>query len=110
MLCMEVGDMFPKKKIADHTTRLLQWIHEYGGWWYLICTPGEEHMNLEMLRLLVKKLHEAELDDLIFVLLTVHREHPALRHIPEYLLLHELSAHWQENREEFLEELVSLLT
>ena len=102
--------MSKNKNYTDHTTRLLRWIREHGGWWYLICTPGEEHMNLEMLRLLVKKLHEAELDDLIFVLLTVHREHPALRHIPEYLLLHELSAHWQEYREEFPEELVSLLT
>jgi len=70
----------------------------HGGLWYLICTPGDDHVDLDMLRHLVEKLHEADLDELIFVLLMVHRDHPALRQIPEYLLLRKLSVRWQDDR------------
>ena len=102
--------MSKKKHRTDHTTRLLRWICEYGGLWYLICTPGDDHVDLDMLRHLVEKLHEADLDELIFVLLMVHRDHPALRQIPEYLPLRELSVRWQDDREQIGADLVGLLT
>lgn len=27
------------------TIRFLKWINRYSGWWYLICTPNDEHIN-----------------------------------------------------------------
>lgn len=32
------------------TVRFLKWTRRYSGWWFLICTPGDEHMNLDMMK------------------------------------------------------------
>lgn len=53
--------MKEKNEEVSHTVRTLKWIEQYPGWWYLICTPGDEHMTLEMMRTLMKKLHDAAL-------------------------------------------------
>ena len=98
-----------KSKINSHTQRVLEWIRDYPGWWYLICTPGAEEMNLQMLRLLIQKLSQAHLYDLVFVLLMVHREHPALQKLAEYWLIDRLSATWEDDKGQILEELSALL-
>ena len=38
--------MEKSERIAE-TARVLKWTQKYGGWWYLICTPEEEHMTIE---------------------------------------------------------------
>ena len=58
------------------TDRLLNWIKRYPGWWYLICTPGDEHMDLDMMQQLIRRLEKESFYELIFVLLMVHRDAP----------------------------------
>ena len=38
------------------TIRFLKWIREYSGWWYLICTPDEEQMNISKMKMLIERL------------------------------------------------------
>lgn len=94
--------MKDKNEEVSHTVRTLKWIEQYPGWWYLICTPGDEHMTLEMMRTLMKKLHEAALDELIFVLLTVHRGEAFMETFFPMSLLNRLIHRWEEDREQIL--------
>lgn len=34
--------------------KLLKWISRYSGYWHLICTPGDEHMNMVTARIIRK--------------------------------------------------------
>ena len=54
--------------------KLLKWISRYSGYWHLICTPGDEHMNMVTARNIVKCLARNGLYEFIFVFLSVHRE------------------------------------
>lgn len=53
--------------------KFLKWIKKYNGWWQLICEAGNEHMNLDMMRLLIKQLAKESFYEIIFVLLEVHK-------------------------------------
>ena len=72
-------------KRDKHTIRFLKWIRRYSGWWYLICTPDDEHMNLDMMKMLIQRLAKEQFYEIIFVLLTVHRN--AIDSTFKYLLL-----------------------
>lgn len=100
-----------KKK--DHaearTLRLLKWIRKYSGLWYLICTPDEEHMNPDMMRRLIVQLYQKGFYELIFVLLTVHRDNPCFSHLSEYLLLDSFIARWEHGRGNIIREMQELL-
>lgn len=98
------------KRKTDHTTRMLRWVYDHGGWWQLICTPGDERMTFTMMKLLVEKLSKAELHELIFVMLMVHRDAPLMENVREYLLLERLVKDWHADQEEIVEELKRLLT
>lgn len=47
--------------------RFLKWIRRYNGWWYLICNPGDEHMNPDMMKLLITKLAKESFYEMIVV-------------------------------------------
>jgi hypothetical protein len=34
----------------------MEWIQEHPGWWKLICTPKEEHMNLQIMQQIIDEL------------------------------------------------------
>lgn len=59
-----------KKRIK----KLLKWINEYGGWWYLICTPDSRFMKPETLQMIIRRLEQESLYELIFVIIMVHRK------------------------------------
>ena len=54
------------------TIRFLEWIKKYPGWWHLICTPNDKHMNISIMYTLIKYLAKEQLYEIIFVLLMVH--------------------------------------
>lgn len=91
--------------------RFLKWIREYPGLWEAICTPNNEEypMNLKKMQMLVEKLRHEGFYELIYVLLTVHRNEPYMEGIMESLLLDTLIRQWPEEREHILAELVDLL-
>ena len=56
------------KKITKRdkqTIRFLKWINKYPGWWQLICTPNDEHMNVNMMNMLIKHLAQEQLYEII---------------------------------------------
>ncbi len=98
-----------KSNRTAQTLRFLKWIRNHSGLWYLICTPNEEHMNMDMLKQLVGRLYQEGFYEMIFVLLMVHRDNPALSHVSEYLLLDSFIARWGQEKEEIIHEMQTLL-
>ncbi len=98
-----------KSNRTAQTFRFLKWIRNHSGLWYLICTPNEEHMNMDMLKQLVGRLYQEGFYEMIFVLLMVHRDNPALSHVSEYLLLDSFIARWGQEKEEIIHEMQTLL-
>lgn len=98
--------MSSKNSRTGQTTRFLKWIQKHGGWWYLICTPNEEHMDLQMVKTLVERLYNEGFYEIIFVLLMVHRDEPVMAHVTEYLLLDGMVERWEQDKEEIVRKLL----
>lgn len=92
---------------AQQSKKCLQWIEQYPGWWYLICTPGDEHMTLSMMQKLIKRLYEESLYELIFVLLMVHRQEPFMKDFFSFALLERLIGCWEDDREKIVAEFIA---
>jgi len=102
----------PTKK-DKHTIHFLKWIRRYSGWWYLICTPGEEHMNISMMKMLIKRLAKEQLYELIFVLLTVHRDADFMDIVFKTMLLEMILTGWKgeiTGKDRFIRDITDLLT
>ena len=95
-------------KRSKQTVHFLKWIRQYSGWWYLICTPNDEHINLQMMRLLIARLYQEGFYEIIFVLLMVHRDDPVMAHATDYLLLDCLTEQWKKNPSLFYKNLLGL--
>ena len=93
----------------SETVRFLKWIRKYSGWWYLICTPDEEHMNMQMMKLLIQKLEEEKFYEIIFVLCMVHRNAKFMKDLPEYVLQDMMTKSWETDAEDIIQEIVSYL-
>lgn len=91
------------KKITKRdkqTIRFLKWINKYPGWWQLICTPNDEHMNINMMNMLIKHLAQKQLYEIIFVLLMVHRKEKYVKDISNSMLLDMVSENWGGKRKD----------
>lgn len=87
------------------TIRFLKWIRRYPGWWYLICTPNDEHMNINMMNTLINNLMQEQLYEIIFVLLMVHRDSLYVKSVSNQMLLDMILANWggkRKNREQMM--------
>ena len=60
-------------KRDQQTAPFLKWITCYPGWWDIICTPNDEHMDRSIMHSLIKRLEQERFYEMIFVLLNVHR-------------------------------------
>ena len=95
------------------TIRFLNWIKQYPGWWFLICTPGDEHMNLGMMKMLIERLAKEQFYELIFVLLMVHRDAKFMESIFKTMLLEMMLAGWKgevKGKDQMIGDLTDLLT
>jgi hypothetical protein len=100
-------------KRDKQTIRFLKWIRCYSGWWYLICTPNDEHMNISMMKMLIERLAKEQFYEIIFVLLMVHREADFMDSTFKYMLLEMIIAGWQgevKGKNQFIHDLTDLLT
>ncbi len=91
----------------------LKWIRSYPGWWYLICTPGDEHMTISMMKKLIENLAEKGFYEIIFVLLMVHRNADFMKNVPEIILLEMIISNLNgevKGKEQFVRDLTDLLT
>ena len=85
------------KKITKRdkqTIRFLKWINKYPGWWQLICTPDDEHMNIKMMDMLIRHLAQEQLYEIIFVLLMVHRNEMYVKDALNSMLLDMMTENW----------------
>ena len=100
-------------KRDQQTVRFLKWIRQYPGWWHLICTPNDEHMNLSMMKMLIQRLAKEQFYEMIFVLLIVHRDAGFMDNIFKYSLLEMIIAGWQgevKTKDQFIHDLADLFT
>lgn len=96
-------------KRDKQTIRLLKWIKQYPGWWYLICTPDDEHMNIKMMNTLIKHLAQEQLYEIIFVLLMVHRKEKYVKDVSSFMLLDMVTENWggqRKNREQMIKNIL----
>lgn len=95
------------------TVRFLKWVIRYRGWWELICTPGDEHMNMDMMKMLIGRLTKEGFYEMIFVLLMVHREADFMKSMFDYLIWDMLLMEWQKDeqgKEQIIKNITGLLT
>lgn len=95
------------------TVRFLKWLTRYRGWWFLICTPGDEHMTMDMMKMLIQRLAKEGFYEMIFVLVMVHREEPFMKSGFDYLLWDMLLMEWQrdgQGKETVIKNITDLLT
>ena len=79
--------MRSSKNMKKHSIKLLEWIRKYGGYWWLVCTPGDNRMNMDIARKIITSLAKNGLYEMIFVFLTVHREEEFIKNLLSYLNL-----------------------
>ena len=77
--------------------RVLRWIRKYPGWWHLICTPDDEHMNMVMMSRLIIHLEKHKLYELIMILLMVHRNTNYVRCACRHVALEMVTENWNGN-------------
>lgn len=58
----------------NETTRLIKWSHEYSGLWEIIIDKNSRYMTPEMMRRLILFLAKNELYEVIYVMLSVHKD------------------------------------
>ena len=100
--------MLENRKYKRRSRKLLKWIKRYSGYWWLICTPGDSHMNMIVARNIIKSLAKNGLHELIFVFLTVHRDQKFIKSMLSYmnldLMLHEIEQNGMDEIVRMIEE------
>ncbi|MCL2698948.1 MAG: hypothetical protein FWE68_01410 [Defluviitaleaceae bacterium] len=84
----------------NQTIKFLKWTKKYRGWWQLICEPGNEHMNLEMMRMLINRLAKEAFYETIFVLLEVHKDEPFMKCANDMLLKELIISEWKRGNKD----------
>ena len=100
--------MLGNRKDKKRSRKLLKWIRRYSGYWWLICTPGDSHMNMMVARNIIKSLAKNGLYELIFVFLTVHRDQEFIKSMLSFmnldLMLHEIEQNGMDEIVRMIEE------
>lgn len=89
------------------TIRFLKWINRYSGWWYLICTPKDEHINPSIMQTLIEQLAKEQFYEIIFVLLMVHRDEEFVKSTEQAMFVEMLIAQWNAgNKDELIKSMI----
>lgn len=96
-------------KRENQTIRFLKWVQQYPGWWHLICTPDDAHMNIDMMYKLIRHLAQKQLYEMIFVLLMVHRKEKYVKEVFNFMLLDMTIANWSGKRKDRRQIITNLL-
>lgn len=92
------------------TIRLLRWINRYAGWWYLICTPDDEHINPSISQTIIEQLAKEQLYEIIFVFLMVHRNEDFIKRAGQAMFAEMLIDEWNTgNKDEIIKNLIEHL-
>lgn len=89
------------------TVRFLKWINRYSGWWHLICTPHDEHINNSIIQTMIEQLAKEELYEIIFVLIMVHRNEDCVKNVTQAMFVEMLIDEWNTgNKEKIIKNLI----
>ncbi len=102
--------MKKESRRTRETVKFLKWTRKFSGWWTLICTPGDEHMDREMMKLLIQKLADKQLYELIFVLCMVHRNAEFMPDLSQYFMRELLLKSWETDPEGVIRSMITCLT
>lgn len=91
------------------TVKFLKWTRQYGGWWYLICTPNDESMNPQIMKLLIEKLADNSFYEIIFVLIMVHRNEPFVDDFVKAMFTEAVIQQWDESKDEIIQKFIEYL-
>ena len=91
-----------KKGQNTNLIRLIEWIERYPGYWDMACDSNDEHMNMGKMQMIVKSLAQAELYDVIMVVLTVHKNCVFVQSIEKELMLQFLKKQIQDDKRDKL--------
>lgn len=79
---------------------------KHAGYWYLICTPNEEHMSISMMQRLIDMLAKEGFYEIIFVLWMVHRDESLMDNVGDFMLLDMLIDEWKAgNKDKIIKKL-----
>jgi len=84
------------------TIRFLKWINRYSGWWYLICTPNDEHINPSIMQTLIEQLAKEQFYEIIFVLLMVHRGEEFVKSTGQAMFVEMLINEWNAGNKDIV--------
>jgi len=101
--------MKKESRRSREVVRFLKWTKKYNGWWKLICTPDDEHMNAHIMKQLIEKLAEERFYEIIFVLCMVHRNAVFMADFPASVLLDMLVESWKMDAEEIIAHMLRYL-
>lgn len=101
--------MEQEKNRTEQTWKFLKWMQLHPGWWYLICTPDEEHMSPQMMKTLVEQLSKESFYEIIFVMLKVHRNAPFMEQFAEEMLMNTITENWKDKKEKIIKRVINYL-
>jgi len=94
--------MLKEQERDRQAIRFMEWIQEHPGWWKLICTPKEEHMNLQIMQQIIDELVKESFYEAILVLLMVHRDEKFMDCLKQTILMQLLIAEWRAGRKAYI--------
>ena len=97
------------KKRNSSIPKFFPWVQRHFGLWSLICTPDDEQANPSNIADIVEKLAKANLDELIFVMLAVHRNKPFIAYFYRTMLFDLIAEHWEDERELIISKMIKHL-
>ena len=99
--------MSKEDKNNKHITKFLKWIDRYPGWWHLICTPNDEHINPKIIQTIIKQLAKNSFYEIIFVLLMIHRDADFMKDLWQSITVQMLIGEWNlEHKNNFINYLI----
>lgn len=97
------------KTSAEHAKYVIRWISTHYRYWRTICTPNAEEMTPELMKKLVKRFHNKSMDELIIVMLTVHRNTPFVSDLLSKMTNRMTYQLWNNESESLIERIVNYL-
>ncbi len=93
----------------EHTRAVLKWTKAYREYWRMICTPKDERMTPDTMKRIIANLREHSLYELIFVMLTVHRDTPFVNDLLTDISNYTIYRRWNKENEGMFDRIMNYL-
>lgn len=82
----------------DNTINFLKWTKKRNDLWRILYTPDCKEMTPEKMRMIIEELLNEELYELIFVMLTIHRNTPFVSDVLSMMFNDLTSSRWKNEK------------